>query len=225
MRFRSLAGIAAIALVAIAVASAAPALVRPTATNGSVRVLYHVPPSINMTLTTNYQTGFGPQGGAGSGSTPAPGRRHEHGRDRLRHRGARLQLSLQVRRASGGHDQRRQRLRALRRGNVGLRRHLPAAELALLDALELEQHALHRAADGALVPEDAQPGRYGAGTASINYGGAAPGASAQIWQYGASTVGLPGGSASQGYDYQLDVPSATNISSYSIYVVYTAVAS
>jgi hypothetical protein len=69
------------------------------------------------------------------------------------------------------------------------------------------------------------PVTLGASTASINYGGAAPSSAAQIWQYAASTVGLPGGSTSQGYDYQLDVPSSTNISSYSIYVVYTAVAS
>ncbi len=225
MRFRSLAGIAATALAAIAVASAAPALAAPQATNGSVRVLYHVPPSINMTLTTNYQTGFGPQGGAGSGSTPAAGA------------GA----------SSGAID-----FGTVVQGYNYLYKY--AAQIAVMtndvngfvlyaegtsdfDATFPLQNSLFWMPSSAnntpytgpptahSFQKTLSPVTYGAGTASINYGGAAPGASAQIWQYNGATVNLPGGSATQGYDFQLDVPSATNISAYSIYVVYTAVAS
>jgi hypothetical protein len=41
--------------------------------NGAAKASWHVMPSINASVTPNYQTGFGPQGGTGSGSTPAPG--------------------------------------------------------------------------------------------------------------------------------------------------------
>src|SRR5512146_1783783 len=40
---------------------------------GSVKLSWKTLPLIQLTITPNYQTGFGPQGGTGSGSTPAPG--------------------------------------------------------------------------------------------------------------------------------------------------------
>ncbi|MDQ2680039.1 MAG: hypothetical protein M3Y21_03330, partial [Candidatus Eremiobacteraeota bacterium] len=42
-------------------------------TAGSVKMQWKTLPTISLVVTPNYQAGFGPQGGAGSGSTPAPG--------------------------------------------------------------------------------------------------------------------------------------------------------
>ncbi len=225
MRFRSLAGIAAIALVAIAVAYAGPSSATPVATNGSVRVLYHVPPSINMTLTTNYQTGYGPQGGAGSGSTPSPGPGTSTGAIDFGTvvQGYNYLYKYAAQVAVGTNDV---------NGFV-----LYAEGTSDFDATFPLQNSLYwLPSSSSNTPytgpptahsfqKTLSPVTYGASSASIGYGGAAPNSSAQIWQYNTATVSLPGGSASQGYDYQLDVPSSTNISSYSIYVVYTAVAS
>jgi len=41
--------------------------------NGAAKATWKVLPSINASVTPNYQTGFGPQGGTGSGASPAPG--------------------------------------------------------------------------------------------------------------------------------------------------------
>jgi hypothetical protein len=41
--------------------------------NGAAKASWKVLPSINASVTPNYQTGFGPAGGTGSGATPAPG--------------------------------------------------------------------------------------------------------------------------------------------------------
>ncbi len=225
MRFRSLAGIAAIALVAIAVASAGPSSALPVATNGSVRVLYHVPPSINMTLTTNYQTGFGPQGGTGSGSTPSPGPGISTGA---------IDFGTVVQGYNYLYKYAAQVAVMTNDVNGFV---LYAEGTSDFDAtFPLQNSLFWMPANSSNTPytgpptarsfqKTLSPVTYGSGTASISYGGAAPNNAAQIWQYGGSTIALPGSVASQGYDYQLDVPSATNISSYSIYVVYTAVTS
>jgi hypothetical protein len=225
MRFRSLAGIAAIALVAIAVANAGPTSALPATTNGSVRVLYHVPPSISLTLTTNYQTGFGPQGGAGSGSTPSPGPGTSTGA---------IDFGTVVQGYNYLYKYAAQVAVMTNDVNGFV---LYAEGTSDFDATFPLQNSLFWMPSSAnntpyTGPPTARsfqktlsPVTLGANSASINYGGAAPNNAAQIWQYNASTVNLPGSVASQGYDYQLDVPSSTNISSYSIYVVYTAVAS
>ncbi len=225
MRFRSLAGIAAIALVAIAVASASPTSVQAQATNGSVRVLYHVPPSINMTLTTNYQTGFGPQGGSGSGSTPSPGPGTSSGAidfgtvvqgyNYLYKYAA--QVAVQTNDVNG--------FVLFAEGTSDFDASFPLQNSLFWLSSSSSNTPYTGPPAAHSFQKTLSPVTYGSGSASINYGGASPGASAQIWQYNGSTIGLPGGNASQGYDYVLDVPSTTNISSYSIYVVYTAVAS
>jgi len=43
------------------------------AASGAAKASWKVLPSITATVVPNYQTGFGPQGGTGSGSTPTPG--------------------------------------------------------------------------------------------------------------------------------------------------------
>jgi hypothetical protein len=225
MRFRSLAGIAAIALVALAVASADPSSAQSAATNGSVRVLYHVPPSISLTLTTNYQTGFGPQGGTGSGSTPAPGPGTSTGA---------IDFGTVVQGYNYLYKYAAQV--AVMTNDIG-GFVLYAEGTADFDATFPLQNSLfwmpsssnNTPYTGAPTAHSFQktlsPVTLGSNSASISYGGAAPNNAAQIWQYGGATTGLAGGVATQGYDYQLAVPSSTNISSYSIYVVYTAVAS
>jgi hypothetical protein len=43
------------------------------ATFGAAEATWHVLPTLTTAITPNYQSGFGPQGGTGSGSTPAVG--------------------------------------------------------------------------------------------------------------------------------------------------------
>jgi len=58
----------------LAIAAAlADGTVSSAATAGAAKASWKVLPSISATVTPNYATGFGPQGGTGSGSTPAVG--------------------------------------------------------------------------------------------------------------------------------------------------------
>jgi hypothetical protein len=58
---------------ALAAALAAGAVSDATTRSGAAKATWHVTPAINASVTPNYQTGFGPMGGTGSGASPAPG--------------------------------------------------------------------------------------------------------------------------------------------------------
>jgi len=58
---------------AIAAALAVGASSDASPPSGAAKATWHVTPAINASVTPNYQTGFGPQGGTGSGASPAPG--------------------------------------------------------------------------------------------------------------------------------------------------------
>src|SRR5581483_11903065 len=66
-RMRALAALAVLALLPL------PALAQQAPATGSARVSYKVLPYVKASVTPNYQSGFGPIGGLGSGSTPAVG--------------------------------------------------------------------------------------------------------------------------------------------------------
>ena len=60
-------------LLVTAVLAPAAALASGATSYGSAIVNYKILPSVHAQIVPNYLTGFGPQGGVGSGSTPAPG--------------------------------------------------------------------------------------------------------------------------------------------------------
>ncbi|MDB5040086.1 MAG: hypothetical protein JWN27_812 [Candidatus Eremiobacteraeota bacterium] len=62
-----------IAAAAALLMTATPAFAAGTPTYGSARINYKVLPSVKAQIIPNYMSGFGPQGGTGSGSNPAPG--------------------------------------------------------------------------------------------------------------------------------------------------------
>ncbi len=66
-------GLGVILLAALAAFGSRGASAQAVGGYGSVKLQWHNIPVVNLTITPNYQSGFGPQGGVGSGSTPAPG--------------------------------------------------------------------------------------------------------------------------------------------------------
>ena len=52
---------------------AAPVTASAQTTSGSAQIKWKIPPTVKATVTPNYQSGFGPTGGLGSGKTPAVG--------------------------------------------------------------------------------------------------------------------------------------------------------
>ncbi len=61
------------ALLAAALLAVTPALAAAAPVLGSAHMTYKVMPTVRAQVVPNYATGFGPQGGLGSGSNPAPG--------------------------------------------------------------------------------------------------------------------------------------------------------
>jgi hypothetical protein len=227
MRFRRYAGIAALAVLTVLAAHPNPAGAQATNTNGSVRVLYKVPPSINLTIATNYQSGYGPTGGTGSGTAVAAGSTAAsgvvdfgtvvQGYNYLYKYAA--QVSVTTNDSSG--------FSLYAEGSADFNASIPVANSLfwMLSGTGNTQytgaptaHSFQTTASPVTIP--------GANNATtIAYPGGLPPASALIWHYPSTTIGQPGNAVSQGYDYKMSVPAAASISTYSIYIVYTAVAS
>lgn len=221
MRFRSFVGIATIALAAIA----APALPAYAQVNGSVHVSYKIPPSVNLTITPNFQSGFGPQGGAGSGSTPAVG-----GSASLK--GGAVDFGTVV---QGYNYLYKYAAEVSVATNDSTGFQLFAEGATDFDTTFPIQNALYWMISGTgNTPFTGAPAAHGfqktafpvtgsGSTTGINYTPSIPPGAALVWQYGGPTLSLAGGAAVQDYDFKLNVPASTNISTFSLYVVYTAV--
>lgn len=61
------------AAAALLLTTVCPQIARSATAQGSAQLNYKVLPSVKAQVTPNYLSGYGPQGGLGSGVTPAPG--------------------------------------------------------------------------------------------------------------------------------------------------------
>lgn len=192
---------------------------------GSVKLVWKTLPLIQLTITPNYQSGFGPQGGAGSGSTPAPGP------------GAVLNGGV----VDFGNQ--------VVQGYAYLYKYAAQAAVKSTDASGFTVYAegssqINDTTAGGTVPlnqilfwlpSNASNGPFsnatafnastspaGCGGTCINYAGSPP-LTSSVWSYPASTMAQPGSIVSQGWDYQLRLYNSPNPDSFQVYIVYTAV--
>lgn len=200
---------------------------------GSAKLQWGVTPIITLSLTPNYQSGYGPQGGAGSGSTPAPGSGASLG-------GGTIDFGTQV--VQGFQYIYKYALQASVVTNDGLGFKLFAEGASDINdttnasTVPIDQILYWLVSSGANSPfsnatpfeKTSSPTSSGcaavaaAGGQCINYAGSPPG-TAVVWSYPTATVGQPGNAVKQGYDYQLHLGSVQNADSFNVYITYTAV--
>ena len=201
------------------------ALAQSIGSYGSVKLVWKTMPLIQLTITPNYQSGFGPQGGAGSGSTPAPGpgavlnggvvdfgNQVVQGYAYLYKYAA--QASVKSTDASGftvyaeGSSQ-------INDTSVGGTVPLSTMLFWLPSATSNGPFSTATAFNASLSPA-------GCGGTCISYAGSPPPTSS-VWNYPTSTLAQPGSIVTQGWDYQLRLYNSPNPDSFQVYIVYTAV--
>jgi hypothetical protein len=200
------------------------ALAQSIGSYGSVKLVWKLAPIIKLTITPNYQSGFGPQGGAGSGSTPAPGpgatlgggvvdfgSNVVQGYEYLYKYAA--QASVLSTDASG--------FTVYAEGSSDVQ------DLTVGGTMPLNQTLYWLPSNSSNTPFSPATGfnattsPVGCGGTCINYATNPPG-SAVVWNYPTATMGLPGNSAIQGWDYGLRLFNS-NPDRFQVYIVYTAV--
>ncbi|GAC1535972.1 MAG: hypothetical protein NVS2B17_06900 [Candidatus Velthaea sp.] len=204
-----------LALLAI-VASGMPASAQST---GAVKMNWKVSTLIASTMTPNYQTGFGPQGGGGSGSTPAAGPSAALGSGYVDFGNViagynyiykyAAQVAVTTNDTSG--------FKVYGEGSTNLN----GATTGSYPISSILLWLISSSANSPFSPGTSfQATTFPAtnGGMNINYGTSTPPATALIWSN--STAGT---NVSQGYDYQLRLPSSIPIDSFSVYVVYTVI--
>lgn len=204
--------------------AAAPAIAAATGTQGSAQINYKILPSVKAQVVPNYQSGFGPQGGLGSGSTPAAGPSAVLdggtvdfgnvvvGYEYLYKYAA--QVSVQTNDAAG--------FVVYAEGATDLNGSNPVPSPATFALQSTLFWLVSNAANTAFSPATSFNKTSGApiganGAGGINYGGGAPSSSSVIWTNPSS------GSVSQGYDYELRLSGAMPISQFNVYIVYTVI--
>ncbi|MDE2482852.1 MAG: hypothetical protein KGN02_11725 [bacterium] len=213
-------------ILAVALAIALGAHPANAQSYGSTRLAWNVTPIVTLALTPNYQTGFGPQGGAGSGSTPAPGSGAVLG-------GGAVDFGNQV--VQGYQYLYKYAVQAAVTTNDGSGFTLYAEgtninDTTLGSTVPINQILYWLVSSGGNSPfspatpftATTSPTSAGCGGQCINYAGSPPG-TAIVWHYPSTTIGQPGNAVAQGYDYQLRLGSVSNADSFSVYVTYTAV--
>jgi hypothetical protein len=212
------------ALLAAAALAPVPALAGSTA-YGSAQVDYKILPTVHAQVVPNYATGFGPQGGFGSGSTPAVGA------------GAVLnggtvdfgnvvvgyqyiykyaaQVSVQTNDAAG--------FIVYAEGATDLNGSNPVPTPSTWPIFHTLYWLASNAANTAFTPAKsfvATAGTpLGGGALGIDYSGVGgkPSAGAVVWSSPVS------GNLTQGFDYQLHLPGALPTSQFNVYIVYTVI--
>lgn len=195
---------------------------------GSSKLLWSVTPIITLSLTPNYQSGFGPQGGAGSGSTPAPGSGATLGGGVIDFgtqvvQGYQYIYKYALQASVVTNDGRGFNLYAEGASNINdatLGGTVPINQILYWMASSASNSAFSAAT---AFQATTYPTSAGCGGQCINYGAAIPPATAVVWSYPSSTIGQPGNAAKQGYDYQLRLANVTNADSFNVYITYTAV--
>lgn len=212
-------------LVALMVAASPQA--RAQSGFGSTKLAWDVTPLITLTLTPNYQSGFGPTGGSGSGSTPAAGSGASLG-------GGYIDFGNQV---VQGYDYiYHDAVEAAIVTNDGRGFTLYGEGTNISDTTaggtvpinQILYWLVNNTSNNEYTPSTpftatSSATSAGCGGQCINYGASLPPASAKIWAYSTSTAGLPSNQATQGYDYQLKLGTVSGADTFSVYITYTAV--
>lgn len=204
-------------IVAAASLALLPAAARAQSQAGAVRASWTVTPILKATITPNYQSGFGPQGGNGSGLTPAAGAKAAlqggfvdfgtvvQGFQYLYKYAA--QVAVNTNDAAG--------FTIFGEASTDFNG-ATTGSYAVANVLYWLPVSAANGPFSAATPFGRTAGTPTNGGQNIAYAGAPP-PSAAI------TTSPIGGTVTQGYDFQLRVPGAIPIDSFSLYVVYTVV--
>ena len=192
---------------------------------GSVKLQWHITPLINLSLTPNYTTGFGPKGGTGSGATPSPGPSAvldggvvDFGSNVVQ--GYAYLYKYAVKANVLTNDAAGFTLYA--EGASDINNNTAGGTIPINQVLYWLNSATANTPTSSATPF--QPTTFSTcGVGCINYGGSAPPSTAVVWTYPSSTIGLPSNIVSQGFDYQLRLYSSPAADNFSVYIVYTAV--
>jgi hypothetical protein len=206
-------------LLGVLIALGAPATRALAATNGSARLAYKVAPILTMTVTPNYQSGFGPIGGYGSGITPAAGSLATLG-------GGTVDFGSNV--VAGYQYLYRYAAQVSVTTNdqngfavygEGSSDWNGSTSFPLANTLYwLVSNSTNSPYSPASAFNRTAATPTGGGT-GINYGAGNPPAAALVWQT------VSGGTQTEGFDYQLRIPGNVPLNQLNVYIVYTAVAS
>ncbi len=219
-------GICLFGLATLVVVSGRDASAQVANSYGSVKLEYKIVPIVNLTITPNYQSGFGPQGGVGSGATPAPG-------GGAVANGGVVDFGTNV--VQGYAYIYRYAVKAAVQTNDGSGFTLYAEGMSDIQdntnpgsTIPLNQTLYWLPSSGSNSPFSAatafqKTSAAACGVACINYGGINPPSTSAVWNYPNSTMGQPGNVATQGFDYQLRLYSSPPTDNFSVYIVYTAV--
>lgn len=187
-------------------------------TSGATQANWSIAPILTAAITPNFQSGYGPTGGQGSGLTPAAG----------------PLASL-----NGGYVD----FGSVVAGYQYLYRYAALVSVSTNDTSGFTVYAegstdLNGSTSGTYpisnvlywLPSSASNTSFSAATSfqktmatatnggqNINYGGVAPPASAIVWN------SPSGGSLARGYDYELRLPGSIPIDTFNLYVVYTVI--
>ncbi|HEX3466750.1 MAG TPA: hypothetical protein VHT05_01465 [Candidatus Elarobacter sp.] len=204
--------------------AAAPHVAAASGVQGSAQINYKILPSVKAQVVPNYQSGFGPQGGLGSGSTPAAGPSAVLdggtvdfgnvvvGYEYLYKYAA--QVSVQTNDAAG--------FVVYGEGATDLNGSNPVPAPSTWPLQSTLFWLVSNAANTAFSPATSFNKTTGTpiganGAGGINYGGGAPSSGSAIWTYSGA------GSVSQGYDYELRLSGTIPVSQFNVYIVYTVV--
>jgi hypothetical protein len=194
---------------------------------GSVQIQFKTLPLITLSVTPNYQSGYGPQGGVGSGSTPAPGSNASLGGGDVDFGNQVVQgyaylykyavkATVMTNDSSG--------FNVYAEGGTDINDLSAGGTVPLNQTLYWLDSSSSNTPFSAATPFSPTSSPVGCGGTCINYAGSPP-ASAAVWNYPTETIGQPGNTVSQGFDYQLRLYNtpATSTDSYTVYIIYTAV--
>jgi hypothetical protein len=191
---------------------------------GSVELKWHSTPIITLAITPNYQSGYGPQGGAGSGSTPAPGAGASLGAGVVDFgtqvvQGYAYLYKYAVQAAVMTNDG--SGFTVYAEGQTDIQDNTAGGTIPISQTLYWLKTSSGNTPFSSATPFEATTSPS-CGVGCIAYGGAPP-PSAVVWQYGSSTLGQPSNTLNQGFDYQLRLYSSPPADNFSVYIVYTAV--
>jgi hypothetical protein len=203
---------------------AMPAFAGATA-YGSAQVNYKVLPTVRAQIVPNYATGFGPQGGAGSGSIPAPGASAvlnggtvDFGNVVVGYQYIykyAAQLSVQTNDAAG--------FVVYAEGATDLNGSNPVPMPSTYPLFQTLYWLLSNSGNTPFTPSKSFVTTAGTpiagGSMGIDYSGVGgkPSAGSVVWTYPSA------GNVSEGFDYQLRLPGNIPTSQFNVYVVYTVI--
>ena len=198
-----------------------PPIAAATTTQGAVQMRYNVTPVITMTVTPNYQSGFGTAGttgsGAGSGVALGAGPAASLGAGYVDFgnvvQGYQYLYKFAAKLDVASNDP--AGFTVFGEGSTDWNGSVTGS-YALANVLYWLVSGSSNTAFTVATAFQKTAGTPANGGQNITYGGTPP-ASATVWTFGTT------GSSSRGFDYQMHVPTSIPIDTFSLYVVYTAV--